>query len=108
MRGKSRLLHRPAVLSGMTTFRIALRTARYSRSIRKRAYLRLHFVILEDDRDCVLALTIDVRRLLCNRRVLSFRRIRLTQNRFHLLLRHAFRNLIHVGLGDSLTDAREG
>jgi hypothetical protein len=80
-------------------------SARYSGSIGECAVLRLHFVVLENDRDRIFALTINVRRLLRNRRVLSFRRSRLTQNRFHLLLRHAFRDLIHVHLGDSLADA---
>ncbi len=84
----------------------ALGTARATtRSIGECAVFRLHFVVPENDRDRIFALTINVRRLPYNRRALSFRRSRLTQNRFHLLLRHAFRDLIHVRLGYSLADA---
>ncbi len=42
-------------------------------SIGQRAVLGLHFVVLENDRDRVFALSIHVRRLLHDRRVLSFR-----------------------------------
>ena len=74
-------------------------------SIRDRAVFRLHFVVPKNDRHRVFTLAINVRRLPHNRRVLGSGRGRLTQNRFHLLLRHAFRDLIHVRLRDSLADA---
>jgi len=77
----------------------------HSGSIGQCAVLRLHFVVLENDRDGIFALPINVGRLPHNRRVLNFGRSRLTQDRFHLLLRHAFGDLIHVRLRDSLADA---
>ncbi len=80
---------------------------RWFGSIRERAVFRLHFVVLEHNRDRVFALAIDVRRLLRSRRVLDFRRSRLTQDRFHLFLRHPFRDLIHIRLGDSVADTRD-
>src|ERR1043166_9421187 len=80
-------------------------SAVYGRSIGERAVLRLHFVVLENDCDRDFALTINVRRLSHNRRALSFRRRRLAQDRFDLLLRHTFAHPIHVRLGDSLAHA---
>ena len=77
----------------------------HSGSIGKCTVLLLYFVVPEDDRDRVFALTINVRRLPYYRWAFSCGRSRLTQDRFYLLLRHAFRNLIHVRLGDSLADA---
>src|SRR3954451_2065773 len=70
-------------------------------SIRQRAVLRLHFIVLEHDGDHVFSLTINVRRFLRDQEVFVGERGRWTKDGFHLFFGHPLHHLIDVRLGDA-------
>ena len=70
-------------------------------SIGNRAVLRLHFVVLKNDRYRVFALLVNVRRFFHDNEILVVDGSWGTQDRFDLFFRHPLGHFIDVRLGDS-------